>query len=129
MSAVADDGQRERLRVASYLVRAARMRRRDDQRTPRVFLPRELAERRLRGPELSIVTFDGFLDHHFAPHGVALVEAAQQSHVLLDAVAQPTVALARRLAVEAEQDAAARPVVEAVDRVDLPAELALQLRR
>ena len=64
-----------------------------------------------------------------APHGVALVEAAQQRHVLLDAVAQPTVALARRLAVEAKQDGAARPVVEAVHRVDLPAELPLQLRR
>ena len=104
VGAVADDRHRERLRVASYLVRAARMRRRDDQRTPRVLLARNLPKRRLRGPELSIVALDGLLDDNLAAHGVALVEAAQQSHVLLDAVAQPAVALARRLAVEAEQD-------------------------
>ena len=88
------------------------MRRRDDQGAPRLFLAGDLAKRRLRGPELSIVALYRLLDDNFAAHGIALVEAAQQSHVLLDAVAQPAGALAGCLAVEAEQDAAARPVVE-----------------
>ena len=114
---------------APYLVRAARMRRREDQRTPRLLLARDLAKRRLRGPELSIVAFDGFFDDNLAPRGVALVEAAQQSHIFLDAVAQPTMAFPGRFAVETEQNAAARPVVEAMHRPYLSTELPLQLCR
>ena len=55
-----------------------RIRRREDQGTPRLFLARELAKRRLGRPGLSIVAFYEFLDDNFAPPDVALVEAAQQ---------------------------------------------------
>ena len=122
------EGFRRRPR-ATYLMRAARRRRRDAQSTPWLLLRCQAAKRRQCGARDAVVALHVPVHYDVRTVVVRPVAAAEQREVFLAAGAQARVALARGFAVEAEQQRARRPMVEAVDRVDLAPQLPLEVRR